>query len=208
MRIIGLTGGIATGKSTVSRLVAAQGIPIVDGDLLSRVLTIPQGEALPAIRASFGEGVFFPDGTLDRKALGQLIFADREKRQLLDSIMQPLLRRLIDESIHQHRREGHPLCVLDMALLYEAGLSHYCDTVWCTLCPTEWQIRRIMNRDGVSRAAAMQRIDSQMPTMKKAALADHLILTHAPFLLVAARVMRLLAAEKQAEKCESTKIIL
>ena len=99
MRIIGLTGGIACGKSTISLTLKSLGATIIDGDQLSRALTQPGGLALPAIRAEFGSEVFHADGTLDRRALGSLIFASDERRHALDDLMQPLLREMIEREI-------------------------------------------------------------------------------------------------------------
>ena len=129
MRVIGLTGGIACGKSNVSDTLRQLGAVIIDGDVLSRELTQPGGEALPAIREAFGDGVFHPDGTLDRRALGAVVFGDDEKRAALDGIMQPMLRKLILRRMDEARQRGAALCVLDMPLLYEAGLDALCQRV-------------------------------------------------------------------------------
>ena len=169
MRVIGLTGGIACGKSTIARYLSRQGAVIVDGDALSRELTAPGGIALPALRNAFGEGIFFPDGTLNRKALGQLVFSDEAQRQRLDDIMQPLLRTLILRDLEAARQSGAALCVLDMPLLFEKNLDALCDTVWCAWLPADLQIQRLMARDGLSQQEALARIASQMPTDEKAA---------------------------------------
>ena len=95
MRVIGLTGGIACGKSNVSATLRDLGAAVIDGDLLSRELTAPGGEALPALRAAFGDGVFHPDGTLNRRALGSVVFSSDTMRQKLDDMMQPLILQLI-----------------------------------------------------------------------------------------------------------------
>ena len=126
MRIIGLTGGIACGKSTISLTLKSLGATIIDGDQLSRALTQPGGLALPAIRAEFGSEVFHSDGTLDRRALGSLIFASDERRHALDDLMQPLLREMIEREILHAKEGGAKICVLDMPLLYEAGLDGLC----------------------------------------------------------------------------------
>ena len=135
MRIIGLTGGIACGKSTISLTLKSLGATIIDGDQLSRALTQPGGLALPAIRAEFGSEVFHADGTLDRRALGSLIFASDERRHALDDLMQPLLREMIEREILRAKEGGAKICVLDMPLLYEAGLDGLCNTVWCASLP-------------------------------------------------------------------------
>jgi len=180
MQIIGLTGGIACGKSTISAVLAEQGTAIVDGDELSRELTAPGGEALPGIRAHFGEGVFHTDGTLNRRALGQIVFSDDQARQALDDLMQPLLLTRIKAEIEKARNFGCALCVLDMPLLYEKGIDSLCDRVWCAYLPRETQLERLMARDGFSQTEAEQRIDSQMPTEEKAARAHVVIDTSGP----------------------------
>lgn len=175
MRIIGLTGGIACGKSNISQTLQTLGAVIIDGDLLSRELTAPGGAALPGIRDRFGEAVFFPDGTLNRKALGRVIFSDGQARRDLDKLMQPLLRQLIDQRIAQARDSGAAACVLDMPLLYEAGLEGLCDRVWCAWIPKEVQLQRLMERDQLSPEEAQARLDSQLPAEEKANRADVVI---------------------------------
>ena len=175
MRVIGLTGGIACGKSTISAALEEMGASIIDGDVLSRELTAPGGPALPAIREHFGDGVFHPDGTLNRRALGDVIFGSDEARAQLDAIMQPMLRRMILDGIEDARQSGTPLCVLDMPLLYEAGIDGLCDRVWCAWIPRETQLERLMTRDGFTREEAEARLRSQLPANEKAARADVVI---------------------------------
>lgn len=180
MLVLGLTGGIACGKSTISLTLAELGAVIVDGDVLSRELTAESGAALPAIRAAFGNGVFHPDGTLNRRALGAVVFADDAARATLDSIMQPLLREMILRSIESARASGASVCVLDMPLLYEKGLDSLCDRVWCAYIPRETQLERLMARDGFTREEAEARLRSQLPAEEKAARADVVIDTSGP----------------------------
>ena len=175
MRVLGLTGGIACGKSNVSDTLRELGAVIIDGDVLSRELTAPGGEALPAIRARFGDGVFHEDGTLNRRGLGAVIFGHDEARLALDNIMQPLLWALIRRRMEEARTAGADVCVLDMPLLYEAGLDVLCDTVWCAYIPEETQIERLMARDGFTREEALARLRSQMPAKEKAGKAQVVI---------------------------------
>ena len=171
MRTIGLTGSIACGKSNVSAALRDLGAAVVDGDLLSRELTAPGGKALPAIRQAFGGGVFHGDGTLNRRALGDMVFASVEARARLDGLMQPLLRSLILRRMEEARAGGAKICVLDMPLLYEAGLDTLCDTVWCVHLPRDEQIRRLMARDGLTLPQAEARLRSQLSSDEKAARA-------------------------------------
>ncbi len=170
MRIIGLTGSIACGKSTVSRALAREAdCRVIDGDLLSRELTAPGGPALAPIRASFGDSVFFPDGRLNREALGQLVFSDFRSRTQLDQLMAPLLRDLTDQHLSQARSDGVTLCFLDYPLLFEAGYDRLCDTVWCVYLPREEQLRRLMARDQLSRPEAEARVNAVLSSGEKAA---------------------------------------
>ncbi|MBQ4580167.1 MAG: dephospho-CoA kinase [Clostridia bacterium] len=175
MLVLGLTGGIACGKSTISLTLAELGAVIVDGDVLSRELTAEGGATLPEIRTAFGDGVFHPDGTLNRRALGSVVFADNAARERLDAIMQPLLLTMILRAIEDARQSGAAACVLDMPLLYEKGLDRLCDRVWCAYIPREIQLERLMARDGFTIEEAENRLRSQMPAKEKAARADVII---------------------------------
>lgn len=169
MRVIGLTGGIACGKSTVSSWLSHQpGCRIIDGDLLSRELTAPGGAALPLIRARFGDACFTPAGQLNRRRLGALVFSDDAARQALDDLMAPLLRRRTREEIGRAREEGVSLCFLDFPLLFEKGYEDLCDTVWCVYLPRELQLQRLMQRDQLSEEEALQRMDAVLSSEEKA----------------------------------------
>lgn len=175
MRVIGLTGGIACGKSNVSDALAALGAVIIDGDKLSRELTGPGGAALPDIRRAFGGAVFHPDGTLNRRALGDMVFADAKARRALDALMQPALRKMILQRMEEARASGAALCVLDMPLLYEAELDGLCDRIWCVWVPEDVQLARLMARDGFTREQALNRLRSQWPAAEKARRAQVVI---------------------------------
>lgn len=195
MRIIGLTGGIACGKSNVSETLRALGAVIIDGDVLSRELTAPGGAALPDIRTAFGNAVFHPDGTLNRRALGAAIFGNDKARATLDGIMQPLILTLILQRIEDARAADAAVCVLDMPLLYEVGLNRLCDRVWCVSLPEELQIQRLMARDGFTRDEALSRLRSQMPAAEKASRADVVIDTSGSISYTKAMIPALLENE-------------
>ena len=195
MLTIGLTGGIACGKSNVSACLRDLGAVIVDGDVLSRELTAPGGAALPDIRQVFGGGVFHPDGTLNRRALGAAVFGHDDMREKLDGIMQPLLLTMILRSIEDARQAGAAMCVLDMPLLYEVGLDRLCDRVWCVCIPEEMQLERLMARDGFSREEASARLRSQMPAAEKAERADVVIDTSGSIEYTCSMIPALYAAE-------------
>ena len=175
MRIIGLTGGIACGKSAVSAMLKARGAVIVDGDRISHSLTAPGGPALAPLREAFGDGVFHPDGSLNRRLLGQLVFSDGAALQRLNSVMRPLLRREIRREIAEATAAQAPVCVLDMPLLFEERLDRLCRSVWCVFLPERIQLRRLMERDGLSEAEARSRIASQLPLSEKAARSTRIL---------------------------------
>lgn len=175
MRVIGLTGGIACGKSNVSDTLRELGAFIIDGDEIAHDLTRPGGRALPALLEAFGDGVFAEDGSLNRRALGARVFSDTAARLTLDAIMQPMIRQEIQRLLAQARTRGVKLCVLDMPLLYETGLESWCDRVWCVTLPRETQLQRLMARDGFTREEAEARLRSQLPAEEKAARAQVVI---------------------------------
>ena len=171
--IVGLTGGIACGKSHVARFLRDLGVPVIDADALSHALTAPGGEALPAIRAAFGEGVF--DGeVLDRRALGEAVFADAEKRKKLEEILHPLIIARMRQAT---RESGAAIVGWDVPLLYETGMDRECGEVWCVYITPEEQKKRVMRRDGLNGEQARSRIASQMPLSEKKARAAHTINT-------------------------------
>ena len=175
MRVIGITGSIACGKSTVSREMIRRGFPVIDGDMLSRELTGPGGEAVPAIRSVFGEKYINPDGSMNRRAMGMLVFADARSREQLDLVMDPFLRSLTQRRIESVRESGAVLCFLDMPLLFEKQYDSLCDAVWCVWLPEDLQLERLMNRDGYTREEAMSRIRSVMSSDRKADLSSAVI---------------------------------
>ena len=171
--VVGLTGGIATGKSNLARALQEAGVTVIDADAISHALTVPGGPALPAIRQAFGDAVFAPDGSLDRRALGTAVFKNPQALARLNAIMHPMvmeeIRRQITQNAHQ------PAVVIDVPLLYEVGWDAYCDEVWCAYAPPRVQVRRIMRRDGHSLIQALRRVRSQMPVGRKRRRADHVI---------------------------------
>ena len=171
--VLGLTGGIACGKSHVSRELRALGVPVMDADAISHGLTAPGGAALPAIREAFGDDIF--DGeTLNRKALGALVFSDDEKRRQLEGILHPLILRAMQE---ETAASDAPIVAWDVPLLFETGLDKRCDEVWCVYITLDEQLKRVMRRDHLSQQAAQARIDSQMSMEEKKNRAAHRIST-------------------------------
>ncbi|HML45119.1 MAG TPA: dephospho-CoA kinase [Clostridia bacterium] len=177
MIVIGLTGGIACGKTTLSHALRALGASVLDADAFSREATAEGGEALPAIRARFGPAVFDAQGRLNRAALGEIVFSDPRARHDLEGIVHPAVTRRILSELDRLRRNGASLAVLDVPLLFEAGMEGLADEVWVAYLPEELQIRRLMARDGMAREQALRRIRSQMPLSEKLRRADVIIPT-------------------------------
>ena len=180
MFVIALTGGIACGKSTVSGMLSLLGASIIDADQISRSLTAPGGAALPAIRQAFGDSVFHADGTLDRPALSAIVFADKAAIEKLNAITHPLVQQEMERQLAACRKQGSAVVVLDVPLLFEAGMQHMGELVACVTAPEEVQIARMASRNGYSREEAVSRIRSQMPVEQKARLSDVVIDTNKP----------------------------
>jgi dephospho-CoA kinase len=167
LRLIGLTGGIATGKSTVARLLAARGAVIVDADVLAREVVEPGSPALAEIAAGFGDSVLTPDGALDRAALGAVVFADPAERRRLEAITHPRIAALMGERIAAGLASEAPLVVADIPLLFEGDRVGLVEGVLLVDIPEEVQLRRLMLRDGIAEAAARARVAAQMPLAEK-----------------------------------------
>ena len=175
MRIIGLTGSIACGKSTVSAYLVSCGVPVVDGDRLSRELTAAGSPVLEDLRQTFGPEIFYDDGSLNRRRLGRIVFSDPRAREQLDNLMAPHLFSLTRQRIDEIRASGAPLCVLDMPLLFEKSYDRLCDEVWTVWLPEDLQRSRLMERDGYTAEEADARIRSVLSSDEKAARSDRVI---------------------------------
>ncbi|MCL8207715.1 MAG: dephospho-CoA kinase [Actinomycetia bacterium] len=167
MRVIGLTGGIASGKSTVSRLLRAAGIPVVDADALVHRLQARGEAAWRAIWAHFGWAVLQPDGELDRVRLGRWVFQDPTARQALGRLVHPAVREALRAAREELERRGVPLMVWDVPLLIEGGLFREVDEVWVVYAAREQQVARLMARNGLTEEEAVRRVASQMPLDEK-----------------------------------------
>lgn len=174
--VLGLTGGIGCGKSEAAKCLAALGAAHVDADGISRSLTAPGGEALPAIRAQFGGEVFLPDGTLDRAALGRIVFDSAPHRRALEAILHPLIQNRVWAEIEAAGQRGDRVVVLDVPLLFETGMDVLCDETWAVTADAETQLARVMAR-GLTLEEAQARIDSQMPAEERNARANRVIHT-------------------------------
>ena len=200
--VIGLTGGIGCGKSEAAAYLESLGAVHLDADAVSRALTADGGEALGEIRRVFGPDVFRRDGTLDRTALGRLVFGDEPSRRALEGIIHPLVQRNLLLEMDAAARRGAKVAVLDVPLLFETGMDALCDETWTVyVADREKQIARIVARDGLTPEDAVARIDSQMPMERRNAMATHAIDTDRPIERTRAELEQLYrAALNRAEK--------
>lgn len=173
MKIIGLTGGIGSGKSTVSNYLKNKGCLIIDADEISRAVTGPGGPALEPILMEFGVQVFNEDGTLNRKAMSDIVFSDEMKRRKLEDIVVTMVINEFHAQVDHLRAAGHKgIVVFDAPLLFEFGLQQFVDESWYVTAAIEQRVSRVVKRDGVTREEVMKRIESQMPSYEKERLAD------------------------------------
>lgn len=175
MRLVGLTGGIATGKSTFSAALRARGVPVVDADALARAAVAPGSPALAEIAREFGAGVIGPDGALDRKRMASVVFADPGARRRLEAITHPAVRRGMAEETARLAAAGHALAFYDTPLLFEIGLDRSLDCVVVVWAPPDVQRARLASRDGLARAEADARLAAQLPVDEKASRADFVV---------------------------------
>lgn len=172
--IVGLTGGLATGKTTVAKIFKELGAEVVDADIIAREIVRKGTEVFDEIVKVFGEGIIGEEGELDRKKLASIIFCDEEAREKLNMITHPPIRKRIVEEIAR-LKESKRIIVLDVPLLIEAGFSDLVDVVVVVSAGEEEQIRRVMKRDGIKREEALLRIRSQLPLQSKLDAADYVI---------------------------------
>lgn len=173
--VIGLTGGIASGKSTVSKMFRELYIPVVDADKIARQVVEPGEKAYERIIEVFGEEILKADRTLDRPALGSIVFADEDKRNQLNAIVHPAVRERMLELRDNYIHAGAICVVLDIPLLFESKLTHLVDRTIVVYVDESVQLNRLMERNHYTEKEAKQRISSQMPVKEKAKLADAVI---------------------------------
>ena len=174
--LVGLTGGIATGKSTVTGLLASPSVRVVDADALAREVVEPGTPAHARIVAEFGKGVLQPDGRLDRARLGEIVFPDPDRRKRLEAITHPAIRARFEQIMADLERQGFDgILIWDAALLVESGGHNKMDKVVVVTTDPATQLARLMARDGSTEEAARARTASQMPLAVKARVADYVI---------------------------------
>lgn len=191
-RIIGLTGGIATGKSTVAGMLAARGLPVVDADALAREAVVVGSPALVAIVDRYGPQIVDREGRLVRSALGHIIFADAAERRWLEGQIHPYVRRRLCEFVAEHPQA--PCLCLVVPLLFEADMTDLVTDIWVVSCPIELQVQRLAERDGLDAAEVERRIASQWPLAEKVARATAVLVNDRDLRALEAQVNRTLEA--------------
>ena len=173
-KVIGLTGGIASGKSTVSELLTAHGFKIVDADIASRKAVEKGSEGLEQVRSTFGEEAIDEDGNMNREYVGDIIFNYPEKRLELNEIVHPIVRTIMEQEKEAFLKDGYNV-IMDIPLLYENELQDTVDEVWLVYTSESIQIDRLMQRNDISMEDAKARVYSQISIDKKRRMADHVI---------------------------------
>ena len=174
-RVIGLTGGIASGKSTVAAELRDLGAPIVDADQLAREVVEPGTPALAEIERAFGPEVLDTDGRLDRRRMGEIVFADPDARRTLNAIVHPRIAEAGQEAVAAHAAAGARIVIYEAALIVENGLHHALDGLVVVAAPEDVQIERLIAREGLDEESARARVAAQLPLADKIAVADHVI---------------------------------
>jgi dephospho-CoA kinase len=175
MKIIGLTGSIGSGKSTVARFLAELGATVIDADRIGHTLLKPGTEVYRKVIASFGQGILAADGSVDRARLGEIVFHDEKARKRLNRITHPAIKREVIGLLKRYNREGKKAVVLEVPLLLEAGWAPLVDEVWVTAASGATALRRLKERGGLSERDALARIRTQLSLEERAGKADLII---------------------------------
>lgn len=170
-----MTGNIGSGKSTVAAMLREEGIPVLDADRISRDVTAPGGRAYDAVVRAFGREILRDDGSIDRKRLGEIVFADPASRERLERITHPAIFEAMKEAIVRIEREGHRVAVVEATLIHELGRKGLFEAVISVTCDRETAISRLAARDGMSRGDAEARLGAQMDAERKAGASDYVI---------------------------------
>lgn len=173
--IIGLTGSIASGKSTVAKIIGELGFPVVDADVVARIVVEPNQPALHEIAAEFGEDIIRKDGSMDRQKVGEIIFNDAEKRQKLNNIIHPAIRKEMAKQRDKWLSSGFNTVFMDIPLLFESAQGRTVDKILVVSVSPEIQLQRLMARNNLDASQAQARISSQLPLSEKEKGADAVI---------------------------------
>ena len=175
MKVIGLTGGIGSGKSTASELLSQLGAKVLDADKVGHQCYQPDTEAWQDVVAAFGEEIVAPDRSIDRKKLGAIVFGDPDSLARLNGIMHPRMKEMMADMIEQYRQDGVEVVVLDAAILLEANWTHLVDAIWITVASESTVIKRVKERTGLPEEQIRSRIRSQMTIEERTERADLVI---------------------------------
>mgnify|MGYP001567620212 FL=1 len=197
MRIFGLTGGIGTGKSTVAGMFRDEGIAVVDADGIAREVTAPGQPVYKEILRLFEEGILLPDGGIDRRKLGDIVFADPVKRATLEELTHPAIAAGISAALSRLESEGRTVAIVEAALIHEKGRGGLFEAVIAVRCDKALQVRRLVARDGIPEDQALRRIASQLDPEEKARASEHVIDNSGDPEATRAQVRALVAALKQ-----------
>jgi dephospho-CoA kinase len=171
VKIIGLTGGIATGKSTAAKFLQQQGLCVLDADQVAHELLAPGKANYEHVVNAFGSHILASDKTIDRKKLGKIVFSNLEELRRLEALTHPAIRKAIEDRLKQWEEAGELVVVLDHPLLYEMNMDQFVDETWVVICSSKTQKERIRQRDGLTGEVAKERINAQMPLEEKASRA-------------------------------------
>ena len=191
--IIGLTGSIASGKSTVANMLKERGYPIVDSDEIARLVVEPGSPVLKEIEKAFGEESIRADGTMNREAVGKIVFSHADKREQLNALIHPAIRKELIAQKEAHLAAGAETVILDIPLLFENKLHSYVEKIIVVSVTPDVQKKRLMERNGLSEHEASERIASQIPVAEKEQGADAVIHNNGPLAETARQVDELLA---------------
>lgn len=176
MRKVGLTGGIASGKSTVSGMLRDLGVPVIDADVIAREVVAPGSRALEAIVDAFGEEILTEEKSLNRARLGEIVFSDPAKKKVLEGILHPEIIAEQDRRLRDLEREGRtPVAIVDAAVMIESGSWKRFDSLVVVDCDESQQIGRLRHRNAMNEEEAARRVNAQMPLSEKVKYADHVI---------------------------------
>ena len=180
MYVIGLTGGIGSGKSTVAQMLEGKGAALLSADAVGHEVYLPDQPAWRAVVEAFGRQIVAQDGAIDRKKLGAIVFSDPEQLRRLNAITHPRMKEMMREKLEEERTRGARVTVLEAALLFDAGWDDLTDEVWVTIAPPEVMAARTAERSGLSLEEALARVKAQMSNEERAGRAQILIDTDCP----------------------------
>ncbi|HHW6501682.1 TPA: dephospho-CoA kinase [Staphylococcus aureus] len=198
-KVIGLTGGIASGKSTVSELLSVFGFKVVDADKAAREAVKKGSKGLAQVREVFGDEAIDENGEMNRRYMGDLVFNHPEKRLELNAIIHPIVRDIMEEEKHEYLKQGYNV-IMDIPLLFENELENTVDEVWVVYTSESIQMDRLMQRNNLSLEDAKARVYSQISIDKKSRMADHVIDNLGDKLELKQNLERLLEEEGYIEK--------